>query len=226
VALDDKTNRFLFNVSRADLNLKDGKFGMRHSLLNKYPNLTLHSTLRDAHLYIFKHWVLGLLANNTKICSIKSDLLPLLMNCQHRSSLIHKEGIDGSHLLYSELLNDYPADIFESARLLTISGQRKQSKVTCSAVVHRGGFTARANNVWKYAEINRYLCKANPNIAASTSSISEKTQIGSDSMVGESSCIGERCSIKRSIIGNHVKIGNNCKITNSILMDHVVIEDG
>jgi translation initiation factor eIF-2B subunit gamma len=103
---------------------------------------------------------------------------------------------------------------------------KRHENVVCTALVHRKGFTARANTVWTYAEINRTLCRINPQTIPETSTIDPKTQVGSDSLIGDGVSILERCSIKRSVIGNHVKIGKNCKISNSIIMDYVVIEDG
>ena len=124
-----------------------------------------------------------------------------------------------------ELLKENPPDIFEQVRDLSLSGA-KVHPVVCSAIMQTSGFTGRANNVWKYSEINKYLCKATPSPVPSTCIIEEKTNIGSDSLVGESVEVKERCSIKRSILGNHVKVGKQCKISNSVIKDHAVIEDG
>jgi len=190
---------------------------IRSSLINKFPSVHLHSQLRDGHLYIFKKWVLELVAKNKNIHSIKLDLVPLLLEAQHRKAIILREGIDS-------LINDN-SDLFATARLLS-PGNRAPPKVSCTAICYRQGFTARANTVWSYSEINKVLAKANPLSVPTGSEINPKTQVGADSLVGTSTTIDERCSIKRSVIGNHVKIGKNCKISNSIIMDYVNIEDG
>ena len=123
------------------------------------------------------------------------------------------------------MLKDSPSDVFEKVRDLSLSGI-KIDPVVCRAVIQTSGFSGRANNVWKYSEINKYLCKVTPSPVPSTCVIEEKVNIGSDSLVGESVEIKERCSIKRSVLGNHVKVGKQCKISNSVIMDHAIIEDG
>lgn len=60
---------------------------------------------------------------------------------------------------------------------------------------------------------------------AETAEVTQKSQVGSDSLVGEYTKIAEKSSVKRSIIGAHCVIGKNVKIANSIIMDHVVLED-
>ena len=100
IAIHHKTGRVVYADSRADIKLRGGNIGFRHSLLRKYPEISLHSTLRDAHLYIFKYWVINLIAKNTRLFSIKHDLLPLLMECQYRQSCRIREGIPGFSLIY------------------------------------------------------------------------------------------------------------------------------
>lgn len=60
---------------------------------------------------------------------------------------------------------------------------------------------------------------------AETADVTQKSQVGNDSIVGEYTKIAEKSSVKRSIIGAHCIIGKNVKIANSIIMDHVVLED-
>ncbi|KAJ3314863.1 hypothetical protein HDV04_005284 [Boothiomyces sp. JEL0838] len=217
IGIHDKTATLLFMESKADIG--DDDLDVRCSLINKFQAVHLHSQLRDAHLYLFKRWVLELVAKNKNIVSVKSDLVPLLLEAQHRKLVYNREGIEA-------LQDENSQDIFAKARLLSLSGNRSPSKVSCTAVCHLQGFTARANTVWSYSEINRTLAKNTPSTVPQATEISPKTQVGSDSLIGESTRIDERCSVKRSVIGNHVKIGKNCKISNSVIMDYVNIEDG
>lgn len=217
VVIHPKTSRLLLTVSMGDV--KSDQVNIRNSILSKFGNVQLYSHLKDAHLYVFKRWVLDLITKNQQLSSIKYDLVPLLLECQHRSAVLRREGIH-------EIQKESPADLFEKARELSVSGKKTLPKVQCTAVVYREGFSARANTVWNYSEINRTLCRMQPQPVPSTSTVDSKTQVGSDSLVGDGCVIQERCSIKRSVIGNHVSIGANCKISNSIIMDYVTIEDG
>ncbi|KAJ2998907.1 hypothetical protein HDV02_003882 [Globomyces sp. JEL0801] len=217
IGIHEKSSTLLLTVSKADLRHDD--LEVRTSILSKFPMVRLYSQLRDAHLYIFKKWVINLIAKNTDLVSVKADLIPLLIECQHRKLVYDREGIE-------EYLNETPSDIFHKARLLSHSGTQNSQGIVCTAFVHKQGFTARANTIGSYCEINKTVVKNLQAPVPTTAEINPKTQIGSDCLVGDGSKIGERCSIKRSVLGNHVQIGKNCKITNSIIMDYACIEDG
>ncbi len=47
---------------------------LRHSLLKRHSRLKLHTTYRDAHIYLFPHWVLELMKNE-KLDSISEDVV-------------------------------------------------------------------------------------------------------------------------------------------------------
>jgi translation initiation factor eIF-2B subunit gamma len=47
--------------------------------------------LQDAHLYIFKHWVVDLIKEKEKISSIRQDLVPLIVKCQYQRKLVEIE---------------------------------------------------------------------------------------------------------------------------------------
>jgi translation initiation factor eIF-2B subunit gamma len=162
------------------------------------------------------------------LVSIKNDLVPMLLECQHRKTLVESLGISGFQ-------QDHQPDLFKKARLYSLSQPNVLPQVSCYAIVQRQGFTARANTVWSYAEINRTMVKNLPNEKVpDTTEVSPKTQvlvfvnfkIGNDSLIGHSTTIGERCSVKRTVVGNHVKIGKGCKLINCVVMDYVVLEDG
>ncbi|KAI8922844.1 trimeric LpxA-like protein, partial [Entophlyctis helioformis] len=193
VGIDDRASRLLFTANRADI---DDDLELRTSL-------------------IAKRWVLELL----------NELVPLLLECQHRESVAKREGVDKLASL----------DIFERAMAhmmgrseRPLAGQAlpvpdtdaASHGIFCNALVYRSGFTARANTVWSYSEVNRHMARV-----PASAVINPKTQVGGDSLVGEGSMIDERSSVKKSIIGNHCTVGKNVKITNSIIMDYVNIED-
>ncbi|KAI8920563.1 nucleotide-diphospho-sugar transferase [Entophlyctis helioformis] len=228
VGIDDRASRLLFTANRADI---DDDLELRTSLIAKFPRVHLHSALRDAHLYVFRRWVLELLVRNKTISSVKNELVPLLLECQHRESVAKREGVDKLASL----------DIFERAMAhmmgrseRPLAGQAlpvpdtdaASHGIFCNALVYRSGFTARANTVWSYSEVNRHMVKGYTEARVPASAvINPKTQVGGDSLVGEGSMIDERSSVKKSIIGNHCTVGKNVKITNSIIMDYVNIED-
>jgi translation initiation factor eIF-2B subunit gamma len=224
VGVDDKTMQLIYTAEKEELKLHGNEVAIKHQLLSQFPNIHLYANLRDAHLYIFKRWVLDLIIKNTTISSIKSELVPLLIECQYRKSVRTREEIEKFQI-------SHPPDLFELARSLSISS-KKDSKVICTAVIFNTGLNARANNVKNYCEINRAVCKNDPRPVPTTCNINPRStviillkKVGSDSLVGESVSIDERCSIKKSVVGNHVTIGKNCKISNSVVMDYAIIEE-
>lgn len=67
---------------------------MRMSLLKKFPRVRVHTDLQDAHLYIFKRWVIDILADKENVESISEDLIPLLVKCQYQRKLVERENIE------------------------------------------------------------------------------------------------------------------------------------
>ncbi|TPX35740.1 hypothetical protein SmJEL517_g01952 [Synchytrium microbalum] len=192
------------------------------SLIRKFPVFHLHTGLRDAHLYVCKHWVLDLLVLNPKIASLRAEMLPLLVKCQYSEKAARAAQVDKA--------------IFPHHRLPTTSQTRVtptptptisiSNHVRVTALVTRDGYTARANTISSYSEMNRQMTKVvgDARIAA-TAEISQRTTVGPDSMVGDGTKVGEKSIFKKSIVGAHCGIGKNCKITNSVIMDYVVLDD-
>jgi translation initiation factor eIF-2B subunit gamma len=86
VGLTDQ-RRLLFLSSTEDF---EETFRLKRSMLRKFPNMTLNTTLSDPHLYVFSRWTLDLLEkrNEEKKCtSLKHDFLPYLLKCQHEPHL-------------------------------------------------------------------------------------------------------------------------------------------
>ncbi|KAJ3010133.1 hypothetical protein HKX48_007571 [Thoreauomyces humboldtii] len=220
-------------------------------MLRRFPRLRMYTNLRDAHVYIFKRWVIDIVVKETSISSIRKDLLRALLRCQHSKRTRQALNIDA-------LIRANPDPFAEAAILSTTSCQgtdamfkmaqekaseshnptpresvtdspkpeedASEQEFICAAVICEDSFCARANNVSAYAEVNRQRLAIVKAKAAAGDTKGKPPQVGSDSII-ESESIGERCSIKKSVIGRHCTIGKNVKITNSVIMDHVVIED-
>ncbi|KAJ3071835.1 hypothetical protein HDU98_004726 [Podochytrium sp. JEL0797] len=88
IAIDHSTCRLLFSVAGDEV---DDELPVRMSILDKFPVVNIHTKLRDAHLYVFKHWVIDFLAKS-KIQSIKDELIPLLTHFQYSEKVLKREG--------------------------------------------------------------------------------------------------------------------------------------
>jgi len=230
IGIDSAESRL---VHIADYDSSEDELSLRMSMLWRFPRVKLHINLRDAHLYIFKHWVLDVIKENEKISSIRQDLVPLIVKCQYQRKLVEIENM-GKYASKEDPLDTALSlstvyDDFDE-KLLNEHDPYKsnfKSNIKVNTFVYRGGYCCRANTIANYNEMNRLTSKQGLNIrrVAETADVTQKSQIGNDSIVGEYTKIAEKSSVKRSIIGAHCVIGKNVKIANSIIMDHVVLED-
>lgn len=53
----------------------------------------MHTDLYDAHLYIFKRWVLDMVMDKENIVSISEDLVPMLVKCQYQKKMVEREKV-------------------------------------------------------------------------------------------------------------------------------------
>ncbi|CAG8448003.1 11234_t:CDS:10 [Acaulospora colombiana] len=216
VGVDATQSRLVYVASGADL---DEEFSLRMSLLWKFPRVDIHTTLQDSHLYIFKRWVIDLIAQRKAISSVCEHLVPLLVKCQHQKLLLEREGVDKLAATYENFQKT--AIAFST----TCDEDVKSSPVRCQIFTYKTGFCGRGNTIAKYCDLNRHLTKISNEVRVSASAeIGPKTQVGSDSLVGDDTKI-ENAYIKRSTVGAHCVIGKNVKISNSIIMDNVTVED-
>ncbi|KAI7867027.1 nucleotide-diphospho-sugar transferase [Spinellus fusiger] len=230
VGIDSARGALVYKTHRSE----DEDFSMRMSLLTKFPRVSVHTDLQDAHLYIFKRWVLDMVADKESISSISEDLIPLLVKCQYQKKMVEREMVEkyaannknllSTALALSTTLSEGVSDDFSSGSVLSPGFK---SPVKTYVFIYRGGFCGRGNTIASYSELNRHAIKQGEQIVriAPTTEVAAKTQVGNDSIIGEYTKIDERSSIKKSCVGAHCVIGKNVKIANSVIMDHVVIAD-
>ncbi|KAI8366403.1 nucleotide-diphospho-sugar transferase [Choanephora cucurbitarum] len=228
VGIDPIKNALVYKAIRSE----DDDFSIRLSLLNKFPRVRIHTDLQDAHLYIFKRWIIDLVADKERITSISKDLIPMLVKCQYQQKMVEREHVDQYTCNYDDLLaNALSLSTTQSAELDDFLVHPVlasfKSPITSYVHVYRGGFCGRGNTSASYNELNRYTTKqGNPMTRVpSTAEVAPRTQVGNDSIIGEYTKIDEKSSVKKSCVGAHCIIGKNVKIANSVIMDHVVIGD-
>ncbi|KAI8985928.1 nucleotide-diphospho-sugar transferase [Pilobolus umbonatus] len=230
VGIDPTINALVYKAERSEVE----DFSMRMSLLNKFPRVRVYTQLQDARLYIFKKWIIDVIAAKDNIESISEDLIPLLVKCQYQRKLVEREGIEKYAVNYDNILaNALSLSTTQSANIEVDSSNKDpinsdfKSPVTSYIYVYRDGFCGRGNTIASYSELNRYATKQGVPIARVpiTAEVAPRTQVGNDSIIGEYTKIDERSSVKKSCVGAHCVIGKNVKIANSVIMDYVVIGD-
>lgn len=91
----DASNSQLVYLNNSD-DMDSEEFSLRISLLAKHPVLNISRLLQDAHLYVFKRWVIDLISevsNKRTMASVKEHVLPLLVKSQHQRVLADREGV-------------------------------------------------------------------------------------------------------------------------------------
>ncbi|XP_061878861.1 translation initiation factor eIF-2B subunit gamma [Entelurus aequoreus] len=239
VGVDQSGKRLLFMANEVDL--EDG-LSIRKSLLKKHPRMLIKTGLVDAHLYCMKKAVVDFLTDNKAISSIRGELVPYLVRKQFSKPRNNPKSKDDTEE-QSQKKSD--SELLISSRddpLLQLSQERScwndhggdmseayhGGKLRCYVHIMDQGLCYRVNTLAAYIEANRLapkLLSEEPAVHASAV-ISERCQMGSDSMIGALCQIADKTSIKRSTIGSSTTIKEKVKVTNSIIMHGVTIEEG
>uniref|UniRef100_A0A7N6FAE6 Translation initiation factor eIF2B subunit gamma n=1 Tax=Anabas testudineus TaxID=64144 RepID=A0A7N6FAE6_ANATE len=237
VGVDQSGKRLLFMANEADL--EDG-LSVRKSIMRKHPRMHIKTGLVDAHLYCLKKAVVDFLSENKSISSIRGELVPYLVRKQFSKTTNSQKPKDDTEdqnqkktdeLLISSrdecLLqlaqerscwNDHRGDMSEAYH---------GGKLRCYVHIMDQGLCYRVNTLAAYIEANRMAPKLFEEPAVHPSAvISERCQMGSDSIIGAQCQVADKTSIKRSTIGNSTTVKEKVKVTNSIIMHGVTIEEG
>uniref|UniRef100_A0A665UIB8 Translation initiation factor eIF2B subunit gamma n=1 Tax=Echeneis naucrates TaxID=173247 RepID=A0A665UIB8_ECHNA len=242
VGVDQSGKRLLFMANEADM--EDG-LSIRKSIMRKHPRMHIKTGLVDAHLYCLKKAVVDFLTENKSISSIRGELVPYLVRKQFSkttNSQKNKDDVDDQNQkkndgsMNHELLitsrdepllqlaqerscwNDHHGDMSEAYH---------GGKMRCYVHIMDQGLCYRVNTLAAYIEANRMAPKLFEEPAVHPSAaISERCQMGSDSIIGAQCQVADKTSIKRSTIGNSTIVKEKVKVTNTIIMHGVTIEEG
>lgn len=76
-----------------DITEEKKSFPIRHGLIRKYGRLRMLTTYRDAHIYLFPHWVLEMVKKNDSMDSISEDLVGWWAKASWQKGLGDKLGL-------------------------------------------------------------------------------------------------------------------------------------
>ncbi|EQC31793.1 hypothetical protein SDRG_10582 [Saprolegnia diclina VS20] len=122
IGMVDAENRVVF-VSHSVYENDD--LEVPRALLKRRPRINMHTDLYDAHVYIFSHWVLDLLAEKKHIASIKADLIPHLVRRQFRGRQALPESVRDRLVSNQHLAQD-----------LSVSGSTKDDEDLLKVYAH------------------------------------------------------------------------------------------
>lgn len=153
----------------------------------RFPRISVHTDLQDAHLYIFKRWVLDMLVDKENITSISEDLIPMLVKCQYQRKMVEREKVNECKSIRKGKKDGLTSNLFLSCEdakanktllstalsLSTTSSDDIEDDVFSANPVHpafkspvktlvhvyRQGFCGRGNTIASYCELNRHVRK-------------------------------------------------------------------
>lgn len=242
VGVDHSGKRLLFMANEADL--EDG-LSVRKSIMRKHPRMLIKTGLVDAHLYCMKKAVVDFLVKNQSISSIRGELVPFMVRKQFSKTFTSpkvKDDADEQNQKKNDSSTNH--ELLLSSRdesLLQLAQERScwndhrgdmneayhGGKLRCYVHIMDQGLCYRVNTLPAYIDANRLASKLFEEPAVHPSAvISERCQMGSDSIIGAQCQIADKTSIKRSTIGNSTIIKEKVKVTNSIIMHGVTVEEG
>ncbi|KAL2097832.1 hypothetical protein ACEWY4_007039 [Coilia grayii] len=241
VGVDGTGKRLLFMANEADL--EEGLV-VRKSIMRKHPRMHIKTGLLDAHLYCLKRSVVDFLVDNKSISSIRGELVPYLVRKQFSKTSQSQRPKDDSNQDQKKKDRNANLDILTSTKddsLLQLARERScwndhhgdmseayhGGKLRCYVHLMEEGMCYRVNTLAAYIEANRMAPKLFDDPPVHSSAVvSERSQVGADSIIGASCQISDKTSIKRSTIGASTTVKEKVKITNSIIMNGVTIEEG
>lgn len=241
VGVDGTGKRLLFMANEADL--EEGLV-VRKSIMRKHPRMHIKTGLLDAHLYCLKRSVVDFLVDNKSISSIRGELVPYLVRKQFSKTSQSQRPKDDSNQDQKKKDRNANLDILTSSKddsLLQLARERScwndhhgdmseayhGGKLRCYVHLMEEGMCYRVNTLAAYIEANRMAPKLFDDPPVHSSAVvSERSQVGADSIIGASCQISDKTSIKRSTIGASTTVKEKVKITNSIIMNGVTIEEG
>ncbi|CAG8593747.1 4905_t:CDS:10 [Ambispora gerdemannii] len=184
----------------------DQELSLRMSLLWKFPQVNIHTTLQDAHLYIFKRWIIDLVAQRKAISSVKEHLVPLLLKCQYQKKLLEIEGINKRKT----------QENFQRRALEYSTTWEKEDDdeypVRCHIYIYKDGFCGRGNTV------------GNDSMIGEDTKIDERTSI-KRSTIGAHCVIGKNVKINNSILMDHVIVQDFAKLDGCVVCNNAKIEE-
>uniref|UniRef100_A0A8C1AM02 Translation initiation factor eIF2B subunit gamma n=1 Tax=Cyprinus carpio carpio TaxID=630221 RepID=A0A8C1AM02_CYPCA len=178
------------------------------------------------------------------VTSIRGELVPFLVRKQFSKSLNSQNATEDAEKNQKQQDAHHNFELLSTSKdeaLLQLARERScwndhrgdmseayhGGKLRCYVHIMEEGMCYRVNTLAAYIEANRVVPKLfeDPPIHPSAV-VSERSLVGSDSIIGPSCQISDKTSIKRSNVGTSSIIKEKVKITNSIIMNGVTIEEG
>lgn len=249
IAIDAQTSRLVFHASASDF---ETDVALPRALLQKHTNITMYSNLLDAHVYVFKKWILDYMKSNqnqNSFCTIKGELLPYIIRKQlvKKPEPIQPPPTDMHSVIVNVRKDNLEIFTFAQDDQVNALNQDKSAyndhvgdlspayhgdTIRCYAYVAPPDVLGiRVNNLNAYWSINNMIQEKWPKITNSLElqnidpkATNQCTQISS-TFLWDSSKVHEKTSLQNSIIGTNSVVKERSRVINSIVMNNVMINE-
>jgi translation initiation factor eIF-2B subunit gamma len=218
-------------------------FPLRHSLITQHPRVRLRTTHRDAHIYIFPHWVMDFVSQNDNLDSIGEDVLGWWAKATWQKGLDEKLGLrelmGGKSTDMKSSRDDFERPSTEG------STARSQPSIVPPMLAYvqtpepSAPLIRRVDTAQLLLQTSLRLAKlpsieeagfessspfAHPRKVSYPEGLAPKTNISQvDTLLADNVTVAQKSTIKESCIGASCQIGEGAKILQCLLMDDVIV---
>ncbi|KAF2461990.1 nucleotide-diphospho-sugar transferase [Lineolata rhizophorae] len=236
-----------------DVTAEKKGFPIRQALIRRHGRVRMRTTHRDAHIYVFPHWVLRLMKRNA-LDSVSEDVVGLWAKAtwQH-PRLAEKLGM---REIFADAADKEPDDAMggsgilddevDVAALSSTYEPRTENKVGSFSVPPMLAYVQppgpslplirRVDTAALLLSVSLRLARL-PSLeegsssplshtakTANPSGVPKKCRVESaDSLLAENVTVAEKCNIKESVIGANCEIGEGARLLRCLLMDGAVV---
>ncbi|RDH19295.1 eukaryotic translation initiation factor subunit eIF2B-gamma [Aspergillus niger ATCC 13496] len=226
-------------------------FLVRHALVQKYAQVKMLTSYRDAHLYVFPYWVKDLARHQEKLESVSEDLIGYWAKAGWQKGLGDKLGMN--KIFHDQSQHDnksHDGDLVEDEIDLNNISSTKVGSPASQAVEHpqilayvQQGSTPFVRRVDSSAillstslrlakldsieEVGRQAASpfAHSQKVAHPEGVAQRcTVTKSDCLLAENVTVEPTCVIKESVIGPNCHISSGARLTRCVVMDGAVVE--
>ena len=194
---------------------EDEELAIPKSILKRHPNMEMRTDVSDAHLYVFRRWIMDLIVDKPGLSSVRNDLLPWLVRMQFAKG---------------NAFGNAPPTLALRMSCNRLRATPANDLVRCYALVLKvkGPYCVRVNTVPSFTRANTEV-RVHP-VGPSTPWLKPESKLSPEhaklfrkSLIDRGCVFGEKVALKNSVVGKHCKFGDGCKINNCVIMDYVVI---
>jgi translation initiation factor eIF-2B subunit gamma len=197
-------------------------------IMKTHPCFTIHTNLLDAHIYVFKKWVIDYIVSDRNISTIKGELLPVLVKKQFSKSKNRVKDDDSNDVTLgrANLLNFVPENKHYHAM------EDTTNRYMCHVYKSKeDSVCMRINNMpsyWygnKVGVYGRVQARANLPIVSASAEVGEKASM-SDCRLGFNSVVSNKTTLNNVTLGTGSKVEEKVRISNCVIMDNVTVSTG